>query len=55
MTDGMTPVDIAGLLRFLNTGPSRTTVHAIAFGDRGLEAAMQQIAAENGGTYLFVP
>lgn len=55
MTDGVTPVDVVGLLRQLNPGPRKTTVHAIAFGDQTLEAAMKQIASENGGTYLFVP
>jgi hypothetical protein len=55
MTDGQTYADVVGLLRSLNAGPQKTSIHAIAFGDQTLEAAMKQIAAENNGTYLFVP
>jgi hypothetical protein len=55
MTDGITQVDVAAQLRSLNGGPNKTTVHAIAFGNGSLEVVMRQIAAENGGTYLFVP
>jgi hypothetical protein len=55
MTDGQTSADVAALLRALNNGPNKTTVHAIAFGDQSLEAVMKQIAAENNGVYLFVP
>lgn len=55
MTDGMTQVDVAAQLRSLNGGPNKTTVHAIAFGNGSLEVVMRQIAAENNGTYLFVP
>jgi len=55
MTDGQTDADVLGLLRSLNKGPSKTTVHTIAFGDQSLEFVMKQIAAENNGTYIFVP
>jgi hypothetical protein len=55
MTDGQTRADVVGLLRSLNGGKVKTTVHAIAFGDRSLETVMQQIATENNGAYLFVP
>jgi hypothetical protein len=55
MTDGQTYADVVGLLRSLNAGPQKTSIHAIAFGDQTLEAVMKQIAAENNGTYLFVP
>ena len=55
MTDGQTHADVVGLLRSLNAGPNKTSVHAIAFGDQSLEAVMKQVAAENNGAYLFVP
>jgi hypothetical protein len=55
MTDGQTYADVVGLLRSLNAGPQKTSIHAIAFGDQTLEAVMKQIASENNGTYLFVP
>jgi len=55
MTDGQTNADVAGLLRALNTGANKTAVHAIAFGDQSLEPVMKQVAAENNGTYIFVP
>jgi hypothetical protein len=55
MTDGMTMTDVVGLLRRLNGGKPKTTVHAIAFGDQSLEILMKQIASENNGTYIFVP
>jgi hypothetical protein len=55
MTDGQTNADVVGILRLLNKGPNKTTVHAIAFGDQSLEMTMKQIAADNNGAYLFVP
>jgi hypothetical protein len=55
MTDGQTNADVVGLLRTLNTGTNKTAVHAIAFGDQSLEPVMKQVAAENKGTYIFVP
>ena len=55
MTDGQTDADVLGLLRGMNKGPNKTTVHTIAFGDQSLEFVMKQIAAENNGTYIFVP
>ena len=60
--DGNTKVDVAAHLRKVNrvddllSGPiPRVSIHTIGFGDRQHEPLMAKIAAENLGTYRFVP
>ena len=54
MTDGLFAPTTPALLNQLNVGQHKTVVHTIAFGERGAESMMKQIASEHGGDYRFI-
>jgi hypothetical protein len=62
LTDGVTSVDVLGFLRRANRTQDvifgeqiRVPIHSIAFYSLEGQALLQQIAAENGGQFVYVP
>jgi hypothetical protein len=62
LTDGVTSVDVVGFLRRTNRTQDvifgeqiRAPIHSIAFYSLEGQALLQQISAENGGQFVYVP
>jgi len=62
LTDGVTSVDVVGFLRRVNRTQDvifgehiRAPIHSIAFYSLEGQALLQQIAAENGGQFVYIP